>query len=282
MVRVQMLGRQLFRKQKLVISVLLLICLSIGVITPPANAESSRGDQVMPISIDGYYVLFPGESAPFVKAGKLMVPIRSFVDVIGANLMYKPQTKMSTVSLLGRSVGNIKAGKPDAVFDGDMGFSLGAEPELRYGMLFVPAIPVLRELQYRWEIQSNNLNRPTIGIHFRENMNVLLARIVPPVDKALFPTETTVHPYPLYPNRLTQEVSGKEYKLKLSVQNTSDSVISKGSAELELIFVDSQGKSILRKLIGPDSSTPKAAELSLDFLIPAKVEYVLFRARTVK
>ena len=211
-----------------------------------------------------------------------MVPIRAFTDVIGAHLMYKSETKMLSVSLLGQSVGNIQPGKTDAVFGGDMGFSLGAEPVLRNGMLFVPATPILQELKFSWEAQNNNVNKPTLGIKPPYNIDVLLGRIEPPVDVNLYPTETTRHSYPLYPSMLTQEKSDREYKLTLTVQNITGSVIEKGSTELEVICVDNQGNAVLPKLAEPGQSISKAARLTFDFWIPTKSEYVLFRSRIVR
>jgi hypothetical protein len=264
--------------------VMVIISLFVSVLTPPAifAAAPIPGDQVMPISMKGYYVLFPGERAPFLKSGKLMVPIRTFTDVIGAHLLYKPQTKRATVLLLGRSVANIKHGELSAIFDGDMGFSLGAEPELRNGRLFVPATPILSELKYTWGVFSDVLDNLILGINDGESWDVLLSGMDPPMKITPFPAESTIHPYPFYPSKLTQNRSGEEYQLTLSLQNTSGSYISKGSSEMELIFVDSQNKTTVRTLQGPEADVPKGGKLSFDVSIPTVAEYVLFRSRTVQ
>jgi len=235
----------------------------------------------MPLSYGGYYVLFPGKLAPYFKSGKLMVPIRAFSSAIGADLLYDALTNSVTVSLLDRSVGKIKAGQLEAEFNGETEDSLGIAPEIKDGILFVPASPILEGLKtFRWETQFNNVNKLTLGIGARKGEEWAK----PEADRALtpYPVETTAHPYPLYPFKLTQTQSGKEYRLTLGVQNTSGFVIPKGNAELELVSVDSKGNSYYQTLKGPDSLTSKAALLSFSVSIPTEAEYVIFRSRTLR
>ncbi|AIQ37939.1 hypothetical protein R50345_27010 [Paenibacillus sp. FSL R5-0345] len=210
-----------------------------------------------------------------------MVPIRAFSSAIGADLLYDALTNSVTVSLLDRSVGKIKAGQLEAEFNGETEDSLGIAPEIKDGILFVPASPILEGLKtFRWETQFNNVNKLTLGIGARKGEEWAK----PEADRALapYPVETTAHPYPLYPCTLTQTPSGKEYKLTLGVQNTSGFVIPKGNAELELVSVDSKGNSYYQTLKGPDSLTSKAGLLSFSVSIPAEAEYVLFRSRTLR
>jgi hypothetical protein len=237
--------------------------------------------QVMPLSYGGYYVLFPDKLAPYFKSGKLMVPIRAFTHAIGAHLLYNAQTKSVKVSLLDRSVGNIKEGELHAVFNDDKEDSLGVAPEIKDGVLFAPAAPILEGLKsFRWEVQFNNVNKLTLGIGARKGEEW----VKPEADLALtpYPLDTTAHPYPLYPLMLSQVQSGKEYRLTLGVQNTSGFVINKENAELELVSVDSQGNSFYQTLKGPDSLTSKAALLSFTVSIPTEAEYVIFRSRTLQ
>ncbi|MFD1774890.1 copper amine oxidase N-terminal domain-containing protein [Paenibacillus rhizophilus] len=264
------------------IGILLLVFLTVVAIAPSALFAAPKPvAKEMPISIGNYYVLFPGELAPYVKSGKWMVPIRAFCEVIGADMSYNPKARSVSVSLLGEKVQGIKAGQLAAVFEGDLAWSLGAAPELRNGVLFVPAAPILNALKvYRSEIISGNTGKSTLAIKAKED--VLLRRIVPAPSADSFPSETTFHPYPFYPETLSQEKKGKEYLVTLNVQNTSGFVISKDSTELELTFVDEKGNAVVRKINGTSAQVPKAGQVSFKFTVPQKADYILFRARIVK
>lgn len=274
--------QRLGRIRAYIIGLLVIMFAAGSAVTPTSvSAAVQLGTQVMPLSYGGYYVLFPGKLAPYFKSGKLMVPIRAFSSAIGADLLYDALTNSVTVSLLDRSVGKIKAGQLEAEFNGETEDTLGIAPEIKDGILFVPASPILEGLKtFRWETQFNNVNKLTLGIGARKGEEWAK----PEADRALapYPVETTAHPYPLYPCTLTQTPSGKEYKLTLGVQNTSGFVIPKGNAELELVSVDSKGNSYYQTLKGPDSLTSKAGLLSFSVSIPAEAEYVLFRSRTLR
>ncbi|WHY18845.1 copper amine oxidase N-terminal domain-containing protein [Paenibacillus sp. G2S3] len=265
-----------------VIGLLVIMFAAGSAVTPTSvSAAVQLGTQVMPLSYGGYYVLFPGKLAPYFKSGKLMVPIRAFSSAIGADLLYDALTNSVTVSLLDRSVGKIKAGQLEAEFNGETKDSLGIAPEIKDGILFVPASPILEGLKtFRWETQFNNVNKLTLGIGARKGEEWAK----PEADRALtpYPVETTAHPYPLYPFKLTQAQSGKEFRLTLGVQNTSGFVIPKGNAELELVSVDRKGNSYYQTLKGPDALTSKAALLSFSVSIPTEAEYVIFRSRTLR
>ncbi|WP_339318790.1 copper amine oxidase N-terminal domain-containing protein [Paenibacillus sp. FSL R10-2734] len=265
-----------------VIGLLVILFAAGSAVTPTSvSAAVQLGTQIMPLSYGGYYVLFPGKLAPYFKSGKLMVPIRAFSSAIGAELLYDALTNSVTVSLLDRSVGKIKAGQLEAEFNGETEDSLGIAPEIKDGILFVPASPILEGLKtFRWETQFNNVNKLTLGIGARKGEEWAK----PEADRALapYPVETTAHPYPLYPFVLTQAQAGKDYRLTLGVQNTSGFVIPEGNAELELVSVDRKGNSYHQTLKGPDSLTSKAASLSFSVSIPEEAEYVIFRSRTLR
>jgi hypothetical protein len=264
------------------------ILLTTAIMPSPITAASSSGIQVMPISINGWYVLFPGNKSPFLRSGRLMVPIRAFSDIIGAHVEYNSKSKSVTIRSLGQSVSGIRAGQLGAVFHGDLGYSLGVKPEVHGGTMFVPAAPILRGLKsYSWEIMSNNVNKKTLLIKDKEQER-LLWRIKPLLLNVPFPVQTTVHPSPFYPTVLSQAIINgkgdavKAYRLTISIQNTSGAVIRVGTAEFELIYVDREGKTAVRKLTGPTMQILKAAQSMLTLDIPEEAGYVLFRSRTLK
>ncbi|AIQ71132.1 copper amine oxidase N-terminal domain-containing protein [Paenibacillus graminis] len=265
-------------------SLVILLCAGIlamvYVPTPSAvNAAPVMGNQIQPLLINNSYVLFPGKLAPYTQAGKLMVPIRPFAKALGAQLAYNVQTKSISVSLLGQTVSHIRAGQTTAEAGDGTAFSMGVAPVLRDGVLFVPMSPVLGALKsVRWENMLNNINRPILVVQGRQG--VTLPQTEPWLSTTPFTGLSGENFNPFYPAVLTQEPSGKGYRLRLSVINTSGFVLPKGSAALELIAVDSQGQAIIRKIPGPAGQTPKAAALSFTVNIPSAAEYVIYNSRT--
>ncbi|KWX84195.1 hypothetical protein AMQ83_29560 [Paenibacillus riograndensis] len=244
-----------------------------------ASATPAAGKQIQPMLINDNYVLFPGKLAPYTQSGKLMVPIRPFTKALGAQLVYNAQTKSVSVSLLGRIVNNIRPGQTTAEAADGTAFSLEAAPVLRDGVLFVPMSPVLGALKsIRWENMLNTIDRPILVVQGRQGFT--LPQTGPWLKVTPFTGLAGENYNPLYPTVLTQEPSGKGYRLNLSVINTSGFIIPKGSAALELIAVDSQGQATIRKIPGPAGQTAKAAALAFTVNIPSAAEYVIYNSRT--
>lgn len=132
------------------------------------QAEPVLGNQIRPLLIDNQYVLFPGKLAPYIQAGKLMVPVRAFAGALGAQLTYDAASKSTTISLLGESVGKLRAGQATAVTRDGSAISLGVSPQLQDGVLFAPMNPILTGLKkVKWENMSNLLNRNVLIVQGR-------------------------------------------------------------------------------------------------------------------
>ncbi|OKP82723.1 hypothetical protein A3844_23830 [Paenibacillus helianthi] len=252
----------------------------LSLMSSAAKAEPVMGNQIKPILIHNSYVLFPGKLAPYTKSGKLMVPIRPFSMALGAQMTYNVPAKSISVSLLGQTVNHIRAGQISAETGEGRAISLEVAPELREGVLFVPISPVLGALKsVRWENMGNNINRYTLSIQGR--MGVTLPQTGPWLSVTPFTGVSGENYNPFYPVVLTQDSSGKGYRLNLSVINTSGFDIPKASSELVLVAVDSQGQAIVRRVPGPSVQTPKAAALSVTADIPSAAQYVIYNSRTV-
>ncbi|MEK3875253.1 copper amine oxidase N-terminal domain-containing protein [Paenibacillus sp. FSL M7-0420] len=244
----------------------------------PAQAEPVVGNQIRPLLINNQYVLFPGKLAPYIQAGKLMVPVRAFAGALGAQLTYDASTKSSTVSLLGESVGQLRAGQATAVTKDGSTIALGASPQLRDGVLFAPMNPILTGLKkVKWENMSNLLNRNVLIVQGRGD--TVLPQAKPWQSVTPFGVVPGENQNPFYPTLLTQSADGKGFRLSLSVLNASGSVIPKGASSLEFVAVNSQGQAVVRQLPGPSQPTPKAGALSFTINVPTAPDYVIFNSR---
>ncbi|AZN42447.1 stalk domain-containing protein [Paenibacillus albus] len=240
------------------------------------------GKQVMPIIMKGNYVLFPGQQAPYLKSGKLMVPAWGFAMAIGSIPAYRTVNKSVIIYSHGESVGNIRAGQKWAVFEGDLGFGIEPAPELVGGRMFVPATPILSGLKYyQWSVMLNQLNQKKLIINDKTFFSPLDGS--DPAVTEPFPVETTVHPDPLYPLALGQnaQTEGTDtYQLEL--QNLSGQVIQAGQTELQLSAVNHDRKWTRLSVSPITKKLAKSEKLTLSIKLPQNTEYVTFRARITK
>ncbi|OMF92583.1 copper amine oxidase N-terminal domain-containing protein [Paenibacillus sp. FSL R7-0337] len=244
----------------------------------PAQAAPVVGNQIRPLMINNQYVLFPGKLAPYIEAGNLMVPVRAFAGALGAQLTYDAATKSSTISLLGESVGQLRAGKATAVTRDGSTIALGAAPQLRDGVLFAPMNPILTGLKkVKWENMSNLLGRNVLLVQGRGD--TVLPQAKPWQSVTPFGDVPGERQNPFYPTLLTQSADGKGFRLALSVINASGFVIAGDASSLEFVAVNSQGQAVVRQLPGPSKATPKAGALSFTINVPTAPDYVIFNSR---
>jgi hypothetical protein len=248
-----------------------------------ASAAADRGAQLLPLFINDSYVLFPGKLAPYVKDNKLMMPIRAFSDVIGAQLTYHSADKSYTFTFMGQSVSGLKAGVMNAVFDNGIEAPLGVKPEVKEGTLFVPISSVLETSKsIRWENMGNRINKLTEVIDGRRGVTLPQTTPVQLLAPFVYTTETVDGAYnPLYPSLLDQTAAtGGGYKLTLGTLNSAPFILDKNSVVLEMVAVDATGNSEAVKLTGPPAKMLKGGASSFTFNLPKAAEYVIFRSYT--
>lgn len=264
--------------------VLSLVLSYFAISLPRTEAEAApAGTQVIPIYMDGFYVLFPGDSAPFLKAGKLMVPIRPFAHAIGVGMTYDARGKYARVVSLGETITAIQAGNEIAVHEEDLPYSLGAAPEVRAGKLFVPAVPILNGLKgFQAEVNVNALNKPRLLLKDKK-WGRPLSNLGPDMLTVPYPSSTTANYDPLFPLAIRQSLTEGSHELTLLLQNSSGFKIAARDVQLEMIAVDANGSPHVQRMSGiKQDELTKAAKLSITLPIPAKAEYVLFRSRIVR
>ncbi|QHW33918.1 copper amine oxidase N-terminal domain-containing protein [Paenibacillus rhizovicinus] len=257
--------------------------------TAPVAASVEIG-KTMAISINGFYVLFPGEQTPYLKSGRLMVPLRAFANAIGAGVLYDQKSRSATISALGEPVKGIRAGIGLAVYDWDLPLLLKPAPEIRNGIMFVPATTILQGLQtYGWEAMSGLSGTKTLVI--KDLLAASAFRMVAALsdaEQAPFPVESTTHPYPYFPIGSTiseiKDLTGKTaYELTLKLQNSAGMPVPGNGSELEIHAVDAANKEIsAMTLKGPQQETGKAQLISFHTTVPMETQFIVFRSRILK
>ncbi|UVI29303.1 hypothetical protein [Paenibacillus spongiae] len=268
---------------------LIMILLLTGAVLPPAQAQpASKGVQPMPLLIKNHFVLFPGESAPFIKNNRLMVPLQPLADIIGASVdSYTSKRGTSyTIRALSNyeSVAGLREGVDWAVYETDLGYYFEAAPEMRAGSLFIPLTPILQKLySYSYEVRTEN-GRKVLAIMDREQGDRPLREIIKdqPVE---YPHLLADPAYPFIPLSLQQEEVHPEhnknpYQLTLTLERTEDQYGQPIQQEFMVIAVDSSGKATERVIpwtleTGQGSSD---SIVTVNFSLPSKASYVLFRA----
>ncbi|WP_337101186.1 stalk domain-containing protein [Paenibacillus sp. YIM B09110] len=248
--------------------------------------EDAAGKQPIPLVINNFFVLFPGEKAPFIKNNRLMVPLQPFANVIGAWVEEKqsstsPYYKMWT-SLTPEAVSGLRPGDKSAVFGGDMRLSIDVAPEFRAGELFVPVTPLLAgfgsnyELRRHWQYRMLVISDPA----YRSLLPQVKDEDVQYPDYPHLLSDTA---YPLIPTWLTQsQVKNSEgrpvNRLTLTLERVDGLGEKVESIELVIISVDHNGETSRWDKKLPINNDPIR---TFQFETENKPSYVLVQAKPV-
>ncbi|PWW04792.1 hypothetical protein DFQ01_10675 [Paenibacillus cellulosilyticus] len=266
--------------------------LSATAAAPVTNGQTSKedqaGNQVIPLLLNNFFVLFPGEKAPFVKNSKLMVPLQTtatimgwIVDERGAGSSRRYQVFPTADPF--HSVANLKEGADSAIYEGDLGFGIVAAPEYRANELYVPLTPILDGMpSYSYELQTYGQNKVLAVKEFE--LHRLLAQVQESdVQHPTYPYILEKPAYPLIPTFLDQHeitVNGKsKYRLKMNMQqhdNWNGGTVE--SIELKVMAVNHNGEVTTRI-----KSLPYLGDVEREILfdVPTKVDYVLTQSRYI-
>ncbi|GMK41471.1 hypothetical protein PCCS19_45270 [Paenibacillus sp. CCS19] len=247
------------------------------------NQEAQAGKQVMPLLMNNMFVLFPGEKAPFIKNSRLMAPLQTMSSIMGWRLEERasgPEKWYNVWPILEdfNSVGGLKEGRDWAVYEGDMGHGIEAEPEYRADELYVPLTPILNGMPgYSYEVRKYGQNN-VLAIMDPSYHRLLSEVQDSDVQQPNYPHLLSDPVYPLIPSTLDQRsmtVDGKSmYRLKMNLKQIE--VWSKyrvESIDLKLISVSNKGEitTLHKSLPYNEDWEPH----SVVFDVPQKAAYVL-------
>ncbi|UVI30922.1 stalk domain-containing protein [Paenibacillus spongiae] len=259
---------------------------------PPAKPKSSAGDgsQPVPLLMNHYFVLFPGDSAPYLKENGLMVPLRSFAAALGATVLYSAKERSAQIRSNRNEVVEIRSNPPLA---GKEGISPQQQfhpaPEVIGGTFFAPVAQLLQGLpSYNYE-QRSEAGRKVLAI-----MDPAERRLLPGIGDPDNPVDDYPHimadpAYPFIPTGLKQ-IAMRDQKgrssvhLSLTVDRVKGKDIPADDALFHVIVKDIEGNVIERTIDWNGKSTKGAdgtERIALDFTVPAKASYVLFRATPI-
>ncbi|MHA6533020.1 stalk domain-containing protein [Paenibacillus sp. BAC0078] len=273
------------RIRAVIVGLLVIVWIAGSSVFMPAGAFAAagdRGEQRLPLLLNDSYVLFPGKQAPYMKEGRLLMPIRAFSDMLGAQLTYDSADRSLTFSYMGQAVRGIKDGRMNAIFSGNIEASLGVAPELKNGVLFVPMSSVLKDSKsIRWENMSNRINKVSGVIWGRQGVTLPQTQPFLLLAPFVYTPEMIDGTYnPLFPTGLSQvQVANGGYRLTLDTLNSSPFLLDKDKVELEFVTVDNKGKSARQSLAGPAARLAKGGRASFSIEVPAEAEYVIFRSQ---
>ncbi|MGI6679629.1 MAG: stalk domain-containing protein [Dehalobacterium sp.] len=121
----------------------------------PVVASESLQEQPVVLKINQYYILYMYPAAPFIdESGSLMIPLRSFTELMGGTLTYKPKTHIAQVEI-GEKSADINLNQKSITLIKDAAF--------------IKLRTLLNQLNLSSEWDSNNtllkINQPDLMLH---------------------------------------------------------------------------------------------------------------------
>ncbi|WP_147306786.1 hypothetical protein [Paenibacillus taihuensis] len=259
-----------------------------------SGERTQAGKQLIPLLMNDQFVLFPGDKAPYLKNNKLMVPLHTFADTIGAivtertypvvqqnKTMMKSSYKIRPLVSVDE-VGGLREGIASAIYGGDMGYDLLAAPEYRAGDLYVPATPILRGLRYSYSYETRTVGRNHTALAVMDpTFDRLLSQvIIRDVHHPAYPPIMSDAPYPLIPTVLTQHQvrlssGASANRLSFTFEREEGYGERPSSITLSIIAVDKNGKTATSiKELAPNGDLTRTVVTD----VPFEAAYVLVRA----
>ncbi|SDW11353.1 hypothetical protein SAMN05518855_1001305 [Paenibacillus sp. CF384] len=226
-----------------------------------SEAQTQAGKQVIPLLMNDQFVLFPGDKAPYLKNNKLMVPLHTFADTIGAivtertypvvqqnKTIMKSSYKIRPIASVDE-VGGLRDGIASAIYGGDMGYGLPVAPEYRAGELYVPATPIISGLRYSYSYETRTVGRNHTALAIMDpTFDRLLSQVnIRDVHQPEYAPIMSDAPYPLIPTALTQRwirlgLGASANRLSFTFEREEGYGERPSSITLRIIAVDKNGK----------------------------------------
>ncbi|WP_310830353.1 copper amine oxidase N-terminal domain-containing protein [Paenibacillus pedocola] len=117
------------------LAALLAVGSSAGIDSKPAQAASKTYPALL--KINDYYVLYTSPKAPYVdKQSRIMIPLRSISELIGAKVSYDTKSKTATIVLNGKTI-QFTIGSKTVTVDGSP-VQMDTVPVLDKNSIFIP------------------------------------------------------------------------------------------------------------------------------------------------
>jgi hypothetical protein len=119
---------------------LLVALLLVLIMTPLSTAQAAKRTISSPVhlKINDYYVLYTSPAPPFIdERNRLMIPLRTVSDLLGAKVAYDPKTKTAVVSF-GTDTLQLAVGSATAHVNGQA-LEMDTVPVMIRQSMFIPA-----------------------------------------------------------------------------------------------------------------------------------------------
>ncbi|MEL7568550.1 MAG: hypothetical protein AAGU27_27285, partial [Dehalobacterium sp.] len=223
-------------KKMIGIVVLMLIML----LQTPVAASESLQEQPIVLKINQYYILYMYPAAPFIdKNGSLMIPLRSFTELMGGKLTYKPEMHSAQIEIGGESA-DIDLNQESITIIKDAAF--------------IKLKTLLNQLNLGYEWDSKNtflkIDQPDLMLH--EGIKIFEGMRSLAENEQAFDLMSFV---------ITPGPKNYETTIEIKAKNITGSDIGEGKEDLQLAFLFSDNtlscepytkSGHLRKFVGRD------------------------------
>nr|WP_256454734.1 copper amine oxidase N-terminal domain-containing protein [Cohnella sp. GbtcB17] len=222
------------------LAALLAVGSAAGIQSKPAQAAAKTYPALL--KINDYYVLYTSPKAPYVdKQSRIMIPLRSISELVGAKVGYEAKAKKATIVLNGKTV-QFTIGSKTVTVDGSSA-QMDTVPVLDKGSIFIPVSVLSKHLGIKSSID------PKTKIYSMTGDNLMQTDMI---KYALEDTETgamVTPPGKIASNNAFAPVSytydDKKDSFTIKAKNITGTDVPKGEADVAAYLVTDAGVQFL-------------------------------------
>ncbi|CAI6087681.1 stalk domain-containing protein [Cohnella sp. JJ-181] len=133
------------------LAALLAVGSSAGIVSQSAEAAAKTYPALL--KVNDYYVLYTSPKAPYIdKQSRIIIPLRSISELLGAKVSYDAKSKTATISLNGKTI-QFTIGSKTVIVDGSSA-QMDTVPVVDKNSLFIPVSVLSKHLGIKSNIDS--------------------------------------------------------------------------------------------------------------------------------
>lgn len=269
--------KPLFKKALASLIALLVIIACNTETSGSGTVSAAPAAQPVLLKINNYYVAYTAPKAPYVDAqNRIMIPLRSVSELLGARVSYDTDSKTASITLNGQTV-TFTIGSKALIVNGAAA-SMDTVPAIYENAMFIPLSVLARHLQIEnaWD-QANHLYTLT-GDNFMQSDFIKLG--IEDFELGAFtrPPGTITSDNAFRPVSYTYDSANGLFSLK--AKNITGADVAEGAADVAvfLLYKDSV------QFPNPDRARPVVKkdgtlEVSVQKGTPSDITYVLVKGR---
>ncbi len=221
--------------------------------------------------INDFFVLYTYPKAPFVdQNNRLMIPIRSVSELLGANVNYNGKLQEATVSKGGNTL-KLKVNSTEANNNGTV-ISMDTAPEIVQNHLYIPIRVLIdsMKLPVKWDKETGVIQVVDESLKDMEIFSQITdSNVTPKVadNNAILPLSSNI--------QMTGPTLGKltTGTLSLRAQNVSGNDISAGKEDLHVIFSFEKNTMMEMDVPMPDQPVRERPFIKKDAIFERKLDF---------